>query len=416
MLTLIESTAYRLLGRDKLALAAADRAKTVFEGLTIEARESLGSSLAPLLCQTGITFFYGGRLDEALALFEAAASLPGGSYRRGEFHALCLIAGLYAVNGQMVDAANAVARIRKYQWPEDLLRDYRSSFLHLAEAHLALEHFDFDAARKHVAVLDAHRATIEHWPLLAQVDALSRLAKGEFHEAQTALETEVTKRDVGNTAQARKLLNPIRALLNLATGKVNEAERLGKAHPKQSVVSRAQLELLRGQADRAMGVLQQASSLANQPVRLRCEVLLLRAAVAARLGHTASVYAAADEASALMNLHQLRMPLLALSHADVNAIRAVLDVRGPSAASELFYGADELPYFLPDSSPEVGLTKRERVVFNALVATASVEEIAEQLFVSRNTVKSQLRSIYRKLGVSSREEALATASTLHLIS
>lgn len=416
VLTLIESTAYRLLGRGNLALAAADRAKTVFEGLSIEARESLGPSLAPLLCQTGITFFYGGRFGDALALFEAAASLPPAPYRRGEFHALCLIAGLYAVNGQMVDAAATVARIREYEWPEDLLRDYRSSLLHLAEAYLALERFDFDAARKHVAVLDAHRATIEHWPFLAQVDALSRLAEGQFHEAQAALEAEVAKHDLGSDRRARELLNPIRALSNLATGKVNEAERLCKAHPHQLVVSRAQLELLRGQADRAMGVLQQAPSLADQPVRLRCELLLLRAAAAARLGHTASVYAAADEVSALMNLHQLRMPLLALSRADVNAIRAVLEVRGPSAASDLLDGADELPYFLPYGSPEVGLTKRERVVLNALVATANAEEIAAQLFVSRNTVKSQLRSIYRKLGVSSREEALATANTLHLIS
>jgi LuxR family maltose regulon positive regulatory protein len=35
--------------------------------------------------------------------------------------------------------------------------------------------------------------------------------------------------------------------------------------------------------------------------------------------------------------------------------------------------------------------------------------IAEALFVSQNTVKTQLRSIYRKLGVSSRDEAVREA-------
>ena len=36
-------------------------------------------------------------------------------------------------------------------------------------------------------------------------------------------------------------------------------------------------------------------------------------------------------------------------------------------------------------------------------------EIASQLIVSTNTVKTQARSIYRKFGVSSRSEAVACA-------
>ena len=45
----------------------------------------------------------------------------------------------------------------------------------------------------------------------------------------------------------------------------------------------------------------------------------------------------------------------------------------------------------------------------------SFREIGEQLFVSRNTVKTQAISIYRKLGVSSRSEAISRAADLGLV-
>ena len=39
----------------------------------------------------------------------------------------------------------------------------------------------------------------------------------------------------------------------------------------------------------------------------------------------------------------------------------------------------------------------------------TLEEIATRLFVTRNTVKSQVRSVYRKIGASTRVEAVAWA-------
>jgi LuxR family maltose regulon positive regulatory protein len=41
-------------------------------------------------------------------------------------------------------------------------------------------------------------------------------------------------------------------------------------------------------------------------------------------------------------------------------------------------------------------------------------EIGEQLHLSRHTVKSEVISLYRKLGVSSRSEAVARLSELRL--
>lgn len=55
------------------------------------------------------------------------------------------------------------------------------------------------------------------------------------------------------------------------------------------------------------------------------------------------------------------------------------------------------------------LTRRERVVLAELTENVTLEEIATRLFVTRNTVKSQVRSVYRKIGVSTRAEAVAWA-------
>jgi LuxR family maltose regulon positive regulatory protein len=45
----------------------------------------------------------------------------------------------------------------------------------------------------------------------------------------------------------------------------------------------------------------------------------------------------------------------------------------------------------------------------------SFKEIGERLHVSRNTIKTQAISVYRKLGVSSRSEAVAVAADLGLV-
>ena len=55
------------------------------------------------------------------------------------------------------------------------------------------------------------------------------------------------------------------------------------------------------------------------------------------------------------------------------------------------------------------LTRRERVVLAELTEDVTLEEIATRLFVTRNTVKSQVRSVYRKIGVSTRAEAVGWA-------
>jgi ATP/maltotriose-dependent transcriptional regulator MalT len=61
------------------------------------------------------------------------------------------------------------------------------------------------------------------------------------------------------------------------------------------------------------------------------------------------------------------------------------------------------------------LSKRESLVLVELASDASIEEIAASLHVSANTIKSQTRSIYRKLQVSCRADALLRARQVGLL-
>jgi LuxR family maltose regulon positive regulatory protein len=73
------------------------------------------------------------------------------------------------------------------------------------------------------------------------------------------------------------------------------------------------------------------------------------------------------------------------------------------------------------SSEQVGatggspLTPAELRLLPYLQTHLTIREIAERLFVSRNTVSSEVSSIYRKLGVSSRSDAVQQATTTGLL-
>jgi ATP/maltotriose-dependent transcriptional regulator MalT len=60
-------------------------------------------------------------------------------------------------------------------------------------------------------------------------------------------------------------------------------------------------------------------------------------------------------------------------------------------------------------------SEAELAVLRLLATDLSAREIGAQLFLSPNTVRSHTRAIYRKLGVSSRADAVARADALRLV-
>jgi LuxR family maltose regulon positive regulatory protein len=61
------------------------------------------------------------------------------------------------------------------------------------------------------------------------------------------------------------------------------------------------------------------------------------------------------------------------------------------------------------------LTDSELAVLRFLPSHMTNQEIAESLFLSINTIKTHLSSVYRKLGVANRRQAIAQGRRLELL-
>jgi DNA-binding NarL/FixJ family response regulator len=68
-----------------------------------------------------------------------------------------------------------------------------------------------------------------------------------------------------------------------------------------------------------------------------------------------------------------------------------------------------------DATKEVGLSERELTILTALGAGRSNKQIAKEFWLAEQTVKFHLTNIYRKLGVSTRTEAVHRAYRLGLL-
>ena len=66
-------------------------------------------------------------------------------------------------------------------------------------------------------------------------------------------------------------------------------------------------------------------------------------------------------------------------------------------------------------SPGAPLTDREAAVLRLLRGSLSLREIGEQLYLSQNTIKTHTRAIYRKLGVSSRDDAISRGRDIDIL-
>ena len=69
----------------------------------------------------------------------------------------------------------------------------------------------------------------------------------------------------------------------------------------------------------------------------------------------------------------------------------------------------------PRAAPVESLTPKELEVLGHLAEMLTTEEIAASMYISVNTVRTHVRNILRKLGVSRRNAAVRVARELELI-
>jgi DNA-binding NarL/FixJ family response regulator len=86
-----------------------------------------------------------------------------------------------------------------------------------------------------------------------------------------------------------------------------------------------------------------------------------------------------------------------------------------AVAGSIFRPLDPVGTPGQDVREELGLSKRELSILEALQSGGSNQEIAKQLFLAEQTVKFHLTNIYRKLGVSTRTEAIHFAYANSLV-
>ncbi|WP_051871250.1 LuxR C-terminal-related transcriptional regulator [Streptomyces sclerotialus] len=209
-----------------------------------------------------------------------------------------------------------------------------------------------------------------------------------------------------------------------APAAADDARRLLALLPREALADRPELRalvsLVRGSAELRRGRpaaaesaltagLKAAGAAGNGALRRDCLIeLALLAAVRGRFRAAAELAATAQ-----------RPPLPVCSpadhsHAALQAVRAWTGLAGagpPAARNGLPRGGDE------DRArePAVALSRRELDVLAHLARTLTTEEIAAELQLSANTVKTHLKSVYRKLCVTRRSAAVRRARELGLL-
>ena len=127
---------------------------------------------------------------------------------------------------------------------------------------------------------------------------------------------------------------------------------------------------------------------------------------AIQAGATGYVLKERDDTEVIMAIRSILRGGAPIDPFIAREILSQISVQKPQEIAKLFKQ--------PDEDIEQ-LTNREHEILNLVAQGLSNREIAEQLFVSRYTVESHIKHIYRKLSVSKRTKAVSTARSLGIL-
>lgn len=405
-----EIFALRASGRLSECVAVVDRD----HARILEDREAWldvpGQFRSVVLLQWGISRMLVADLEGAITHFQEAywagrrAPIPHFARNGAENAALLLVLmDSLADAREWLDLARAIAPAPAH------MRHFVEELDPLVEALLALAELDLAAAQEALAAFVPARETRLSWSVEALVAARLSLLTGERLAGLDRHDRVVHPRGGGPARGSldELLLGSAEAELALAAGRPGRAARVIDHVGSQGIMApvRARYALLTGDA---AGALATSVSGLREPGRFGRVDLAAIAAVAMRhLGRDDDAATQFCDAVELARSLGLVAPFVLLPRGDVEALCGAVP-----AAEELLRPVLDATSVSVERVDVVRLSGRERLVLVELARSASVQEVADTLFVSVNTVKSQLRSIYRKLGVNSREGALAEALRL----
>ncbi|WP_238588597.1 LuxR C-terminal-related transcriptional regulator [Rhodococcus pyridinivorans] len=373
-----------------------------FEGLDSTTRHAHGLKYLNF----GTVYLLGGRTTDAGTMLRHAHTAGRGVFVERE--AAGKLALLEALRGRTYEATRWIEEERRHPpilgEAEALVRTAGLA----ATALVALDRLDTGTAFCALSELGTPGPTEELWAVIMYARARLALLNGVPADGLLYIDSELQHFSHRLTGISAVLVDAARADLHLALGEAGAARELldGSTHPL-TAPARARLRLLGGDPGGAEVIVHRGDAAREHCPAVGAELALIGSVAALRLGRRTDA-----------RRHLQRAVVLA-EHAGVT--RPFVGVP-PSAVRDILSLGVELPIDLDSAMAEYGvfreirvvvrLTPRERAVLDALLAGGTASTIAKEQFVTLNTVKTQLRSLYRKLGVHSREEAIAQARRL----
>ncbi|GAA3026860.1 response regulator transcription factor [Microbacterium dextranolyticum] len=357
--------------------------------------------------QRGITELLVGRTGAAVELF-AQAHRAGGEPPFRHFagvNAAANAAMLAAIDGHDVVAETWLRRAGPLESLPEWCRDLVGLGSVVASTVLAADALDLATAEELAARLENAGDRFELWPFqlyaLTQVD----LAAGRPVRAYTRLKQAGFERNLTIATEAIADHVVFRAYLDtlIAGGEgglvLRLAERLGT--PLRSLVPIARTRLLAGADLGAARVAARGMRRVLMPKRDLWESAVVHAVARMRLG---------DAEAARRSFHIVVTD-------DPRSLPSILARQRAQDVEDLYAltGADapDVPRYsapVPLDASVAALTPRELGVLQHIVDGLSVAQIAAADVTSEHTVRTHIKRIYRKLGVSGRQEAIARAN------